>query len=46
LSWQEGQVLYPAENGKNDWTKDISLLPLKLDENQALVQDKEDVLEH
>jgi hypothetical protein len=24
----------------------ISLLPLKLDENQALVQDKEDVLAH
>jgi hypothetical protein len=31
----------------HDWKRGkIGLLPLKLDENQALVQDKEDVLAH
>jgi hypothetical protein len=55
LSWQEGQVLYPAEKDRiliskegHDLKKkgDMNILPLKLDESQALVQDKEDVLAH
>jgi hypothetical protein len=47
-------VLYPAEKDRILISKEghdgkrgkISILPLKLDESQALVQDREDVLAH
>jgi hypothetical protein len=50
----EGQVLNPAgkdrilisEEGHDCKRRKISILPLKLDESQALVQDKEDGLAH
>jgi hypothetical protein len=46
-----GQILYPAENDKIMISKEgmiesREMLPLKLVESQALVQDKEDALAH
>jgi hypothetical protein len=48
-----GQILYPAENDKIMISKEgmiesreMNILPLKLVESQALVQDKEDALAH